>query len=121
MPENMNELNRTLGIVLGKIDFLIKEVKDIRDEMTDSEGKSYTSRASIHRRLDEVVQRTGSLEGKMGGVETTLAEVRETTDQVERWRLMGLGALGITGLAAGSIGAFFATYWDSIVKVFRGQ
>jgi len=36
-------------------------------------------------------------------------------------RLMGLGALGITGLAAGSIGAFFATYWDSIVKVFRGQ
>jgi len=121
MPENMNELNRTLGIVLGEIDFLIKEVKDIRDDMTDSEGKSDTSRASIHRRLDEVVQRTGSLEGKMGSVERTVDEVKVVTEQVERWRLMGLGALGITGLAAGSIGAFFAAYWDSIVKVFRGQ
>ena len=121
MPDNMNELNRTLGIELGKIDFLIKEVKDIRDDMTDSEGKSDTSRASIHRRLDEVVQRTGSLEGKMTGVEASLADVKQVTDDVTRWRLMGLGALGITGLAAGSIGAFFATYWDSIVKVFRGQ
>jgi len=118
LTENMNEVNRTLGVVLGKLEFLIKEVRDIRDDMTDSEGKSDSSRASIHRRLDEVVQRTGSLEGKMSGVERSLADVKQVTDDVTR---MGLGALGITGLAAGSIGAFFAAYWDSIVKVFRGQ
>jgi len=120
MADNMNEVNRTLGVVLGKLEFLIKEVRDIRDDMTYSEGKSDTSRASIHKRLDEVVNRTGSLEGKMISVESTLAEVRETTDQVERWRLMGLGALGITGIAAGSLGAVVTAYWDSIVKVFRG-
>jgi len=121
LTENMNEVNRTLGVVLGKLEFLIKEVGDIRDDMTDSEGKSDTSRASIHKRLDELVQRTGSLEGKMNGVERSLADVKQVPDDVTRWRLMGLNALGITGLAAGSVGAFFAAYWDTIVKVFRGQ
>jgi hypothetical protein len=130
MAPSLNEINRTLGVILGKLDGMDRALADIRKEMTESETKSDASRAGMHRRLDEVVLRTGHLESDVMGVKrdlgevaTGLGDVKTVTDEVKAWKQRGIGALFVTGIASAAIGGIvvgFVTYWwDAILRVLR--
>ncbi|MBB3458336.1 acyl carrier protein phosphodiesterase [Rhizobium sp. BK313] len=56
-----------------------------------SEEKSDVSRASMHRRIDEMVDRVIKVETSMATVQDDISEMRPVTDDVKRWKLMGLG------------------------------
>lgn len=117
----LNEINRTLGAIMGKLDALGKEVGDIRDDMKDSEDKSDVSRATVHRRLDEVVTRTGYLESDMSAVKNDMKTVKTVTDEVTRWKQAGMGALAVTGIGSSALTAIILSYWAEIVKILRGS
>src|SRR5690349_5805243 len=120
MAPSLNEINRTLGVILGKLDGMDRALADIRKDMTESETKSDASRAGMHRRLDEVVLRTGHLENDVMGVKrdlgevaTGLGDVKTVTDEVKAWKQRGIGALFVTGIASAAIGGIvvgFVTY-----------
>ncbi|WP_395451217.1 DUF1515 family protein [Aminobacter sp. UC22_36] len=121
MTTSLNEINRTLGTMMGKLDALGKEIGDIRDDMKDSEDKSDVSRATVHRRLDEVVVRTGYLESDMKAVKNDMQTVKTVTDDVTRWKQAGMGALAVTGLASSALTAILLSYGSEIVKMIRGN
>ncbi|MGO4641731.1 DUF1515 family protein [Mesorhizobium sp. 2RAF45] len=37
-----------------------------------------------------------------------------------RWKLMGLGALGVTGMAATALASLVTAYWTDIWRALRG-
>ncbi|MFD1983847.1 DUF1515 family protein [Mesorhizobium newzealandense] len=37
-----------------------------------------------------------------------------------RWKLMGLGALGVTGMAAAALASLIMAYWSEIWRLLRG-
>jgi len=114
-----NEIYDRLGQLGATMESVDKQLIAIRADMESSEHKSETSRANMNRRVDEIASRTGSLESDMKAVKEDLTTVKTVTEDVTRWREMGMGALAVTGIAAGSLASLVAYYWSEIIRVFR--
>ncbi|MGI0527304.1 DUF1515 family protein [Rhizobium giardinii] len=99
---------------------LLAEVKNLREDFRRSEDKSDASRASMHRRMDELVDRTGKLEGAVAQVNDDVTEMKPVADDVRKWKLMGMGALAVVGLGATALGVSIAGFFDQLSKLFRG-
>lgn len=78
-------VERTLGLVLGKL-----EAIDDRLERADE------SRAVIHRRMDDLVDRTGHLESDVGSIARKVSDMEKVTIEVTtlRTKAQGAGTLG---------------------------
>jgi uncharacterized protein DUF1515 len=85
-----------------------------------SETRSAASRAAMHTKQDVLGSRMSATENEVKALKDDMADVKAVTDDVTRWRLMGMGALGITGIAFASLGSLVTVYWHDIVRVFRG-
>jgi len=86
-----------------------------------AEDKAATSRAAVHQRMDQLVDRVGDLEASVSTIDANVAEMKPVTDDVKRWKLMGIGALGVTGIAAMALGVSFAEAIRRIVFVIIGK
>lgn len=104
-----DDVQRTLGVLLAK-------VEDI--EKTLAKGDEH--RAIVHRRVDRLVDDVGDLRTEVSGIKVTLNEAKSVTDEVTRWKLMGLGALGVTGISAGALASLVTYYWHKIVSAVTG-
>lgn len=78
-------VERTLGIILGKIE-------GIEDRMERAEN----SRASVHRRLDDLVMRTTHLESDVASTKNKIEAMEKVTVEVTtlRAKAEGAGTLG---------------------------
>lgn len=100
---------------------MLAEIRNLRDAFRQSEIKSDTSRASMHKRMDQLVDRIGTVEGNVAAVQEDVSEMRPVTDDVKRWKLMGLGALGMIGIAGMALGVSFADTLKRIALVVIGK
>ncbi len=128
MTETSNEQ------IFRAIGNLEAEVKSLRRDIQQSESRADTHRAAIHRRVDDVaielgevrletVEMKGNLETVIDNMKTVkddLAETKAVTEQVKAWKLMGMGALGATGLAAGMLGSVLTYFASDIARWWRG-
>ncbi|MBY2992507.1 DUF1515 domain-containing protein [Rhizobium leguminosarum] len=99
---------------------LLAEVRNLRDAFRQAEIKSDTSRSQMHGRLDLLVDRVGKVEGTVAAVQEDITEMRPVTDDVRRWKLMGLGALGVVGLGGTALGVSLAGVFDRVIKYLHG-
>lgn len=121
MAESDASVQRTLGELLSAVKTLAESIREIKDEMRRSEEKSTESRRSMHARMDQIVTQVGQLEVSMAQAKADIAEMMPVTEEVRRWKLMGLGALGVVGIGGTALGVFLADTLDSLAKVFRGH
>jgi hypothetical protein len=56
----------------------------------------------------------GDLKTDVATMKTDIADTKAVTEDVKKWKLMGMGALGVTGIAAGAIASFITAYWSDI-------
>lgn len=108
-----SDIYHSLGSLEAKVDGLIEAAKR-------SEDKSDKSRAAVHRRLDEVVDRVGDLEAAQAQTQRDVKEMKPVTDDVKRWKIMGIGAMGIVGIAAAALGVTFGDAVKRVVMVMTG-
>lgn len=108
--DRLGSLGATMHMMNVKVDALVADLHT-------AEEHSNKSRAAVHRRLDEVVDRTAKLEGAVAAVERTMGEVQSVTDGVKkmRERALGAGTLGhwlirIGGVILSAAGGFAAAY-----------
>ncbi|WP_245279207.1 DUF1515 family protein [Mesorhizobium loti] len=59
-------------------------------------------------------------ESAVSKLNADMTSVKEVTTEVSRWKLMGLGALGITGMAAAALAPLVTAHWHDIWRVIRG-
>ncbi|SEI11411.1 Protein of unknown function [Rhizobium tibeticum] len=69
----------------------------------------------MHQRMDQLVDRVGKVEGNVAAVQEDISEMRPVTDDVKRWKLMGLGAIGVIGIGSMALGVTFADVIRRIV------
>lgn len=103
-----------------KLGTLLAEVKNLREDFRRSEDKSDASRASVHRRMDELVDRVGKVEGSIAQINEDVIEMKPVTDDVRKWKLMGIGALGVVGLGGTALGVSIAGFFEQLSRFFRG-
>lgn len=100
---------------------LLAEVRNLRDAFRQSEIKSDTSRSQMHTRLDLLVDRVGKVEGNVAAVQEDISEMRPVTDDVRRWKLMGLGALGIVGIGASALTFILTKFGTAAMAWLTGR
>ncbi|WP_271025521.1 DUF1515 family protein [Rhizobium sp. RCAM05973] len=113
-PPDDNYIHQQIGTLTAKVDMLIEATRR-------SEEKSDVSRASMHRRMDEIVDRVAKVENTASAVHDDVKEMRPVTDDVKRWKLMGIGALGMIGIAGMALGVSFADALKRIALVVLGR
>lgn len=114
-------VERTLGKLLANVEAL--------SEKFDSfEEKSDESRAGMHERMDKIIDRVGALEtanavitSDIETVKKDISDIKPVTDDVKRWRLMGMGALGVTGIAFAALGVSFSDAIKRIIAALAGH
>ncbi len=113
-PPDDNYIHQQIGTLTAKVDMLIEATRR-------SEEKSDVSRASMHRRMDEIVDRVSKVENTSSAVQDDVKEMRPVVDDVKRWKLMGLGALGMIGIGGMALGVSFADALKRIALVIVGR
>jgi isocitrate lyase len=98
-----SEIYKAIGEFGSAIKSIERGIDEIKRDIAASELASSSSRAGIHRRLDDIVQRTANLEGEMAAtkheataIKDKVAEMETVTVEVKtlRNRAQGAGTLG---------------------------
>ncbi len=66
-------MHREIGMLTAKVDMILEGVRR-------SEEKSDISRASMHRRMDEIAERVGKVEGNVDDVKEDVSEMKPVID-----------------------------------------
>lgn len=114
-------VHRQLGELVAGMRGLQESIRRLEEGSVRSEDKAATSRAAVHQRMDQLVDRVGHVEASVATIGEDVSEMRPVTDDVKRWKLIGIGALGVTGIAAMALGVSFAEAIRRIVFVIVGR
>ncbi|MCK3779675.1 DUF1515 domain-containing protein [Ensifer sesbaniae] len=114
-------VHRQLGELVAGMRGLQESIRRIEEGAQRAEDKTATSHANVHLRMEQLADRVGELEASVLAIGTDVAEMKPVTDDVRRWKLMGIGALGVTGIAAMALGVSFAEAIRRIVFVVIGK
>lgn len=120
-----------VGGLVAAMEGVQRDVTEIRRDIKDSDARaalSYeqseqraaASRSKMYAKTDELVERLAETEGAVRSLSEDMTEVKAVTAEVTRWKLMGLGALGVTGMAAAALASLVTAYWHDIWRVLRG-
>lgn len=104
--------------LLGK---LLAEVGNLREAVDRQERKSDESRAAMHRRVDVLVDRVGVIEGDVLSVKRDVVDMKPVTDDVKKWKIMGMTAIAIIGIGGAAMGVTFAEAIKRVLAVVFGR
>ena len=98
---------------------LIAQVEGLRADF----DKAERTRHALHRRIDDVVDENGAVRQDVGTMKSEVANTVErtddtqtVTDEVKRWKAMGMGALAMVGIGSAGIGAAILKLFEAIVE-----
>lgn len=113
-------VHRQLGELVAGMRGLQEAVKRVEDQALRSEDKTAESRAVVHRRMDEISTRVGAVEASLTSVKEDVTEMKPVTDDVKRWRMMGIGALGMIGVGGVALGVSFGDAVKRLLNIITG-
>lgn len=108
----MNELDG-ISRLLGNIESTIAGLTRRFDRLESRMDERDETLADIHNTLGAAVEDTRYLK------KVLLEDIKPVTDDVKRWRLMGMGALAIVGLGGAALGSALLWVWDNILNKFK--
>ncbi|MER8941377.1 DUF1515 domain-containing protein [Mesorhizobium sp. M0915] len=125
-------LEMMVGGLVAAMEGVQRDVTEIRRDIKESDARaalSYeqseqraaTSRSKMYAKTDELVDRVAATESAVKTLNADMTTVKEVTAEVTRWKLMGLGALGVTGMAAAALASLVTAYWADIWRALRGM
>jgi hypothetical protein len=112
MTGKLDEISKAIG-------GLEQAVIGLRRDLQQSEKNSVDHRTNLHRRVDDLVSDVGDLGAKVASMEATVTDSKSVTDDVKRWKLMGMGALAVVGLGGTALGVMVANSLEAIARFFR--
>jgi len=109
---SLHDIYKSLGELTGTVKAIESGIAEIKQDIAASELTSSNSRAGIHRRLDDIVQRTANLESDMSATKNKVEGMEKVTVEVTTLRseAEGAGTLGRWLLRAG-IGVVTVAGW----------
>ncbi|MER8628509.1 DUF1515 domain-containing protein [Mesorhizobium opportunistum] len=117
-------LEMMIGGLLQATQDMQRDITEIRRDIKDSDARAALSYEQSEQRAaasrSRLYERVTATETAVSKLNTDMTSVKEVTAEVTRWKLMGLGALGVTGMAAAAVASLVTAYWHDIWRVLRG-
>lgn len=120
MPGMDASVHQLLGSLVTGLENIKADIHDMKDDMRRSEAKSDVSRATVHKRMDEIVDSVAKVKTDLGEAKKDIVDMKPVTEDVRRWKLMGLGALGVVGIGGTALGVTIAGAFQHVVAFFKG-
>lgn len=98
-----------------------EDIAKMKDEQNARQDKADESRARVHQRLDIMTERVGALEGSHKSMTETVNDMQEITDEVRRWKIMGMTSLSMAGVGAAAFGVTFSDTIRWMLKMILGR
>ncbi len=97
------------GVLLAKVEGIERAIQ-----------RGDEHRASIHQRVDDLAAVVHDVKAELKDMLEDVSDAKQVADDVRRWKAMGMGALGVTGIASSALTAVLAAYWDQIRRAIWG-
>jgi t-SNARE complex subunit (syntaxin) len=109
---SLNEIYLAIGSLTKAVEGLKDQIEGNERRNEDAIRTANESRANVHRRLDDIFERTKDLEAEMATVKRTVQDVERVTVEVTtlRTKAAGAGTLGRWLIRLG-IGIVTAAGW----------
>lgn len=119
MSASLNEIYKAIGSLETAVKGLAEKIEesDRRTELNSQRADEH--RASVHRRVDELVAKVGDLEADLEGIKPEVKSSTEMADEVRAWKQRGIGALGVVGIGASGLTFLIQHYFEQIAALFR--
>lgn len=114
-------LHQQMGELIAISRALQDDIRRLEDKMQRSDDRSDASRAKMHSRIDEVVGTVGGVQTSVATLEKDVKDMQPVTDEVRRWKLLGMGALGMMGIGGIALGVSFADALKRIGALLIGR
>lgn len=116
---NLNDLFKAIGELSAEVKSLRRDI-DASERRAGAENREADQkRAVVHRRMDELIEEFGVVKVHMATISTKVDDSKKVTDEVKKWKLMGIGALGVVGLAGAALGVTLASSVEWVAKLFH--
>lgn len=128
MQTKLDEISEAIGSLRAEIRNLGSKIDRADTVAVEGVKRADEHRAAMHRRVDDMVGEISDIKNDMvtvkrdlTDVKSDVADAKQVTDEVRKWRLMGMGALSVTGIAAAAISSAVTYYWADLLRWFRGM
>lgn len=123
MPTQLDAISEAIGRLRGDVRALSGKLDLAERNVLESNRRADEHRATIHRRVDDLVGNVDDLARKVDAIETTVNDSKAVTDEVKLWKQRGVGALFVAGIAGSALGGtvigFVVYWWDEIMRILR--
>lgn len=114
-------LEATLAELAVEIRHLREDINEMKSQTQRDQDKADVSRAKVHARLDEVAKSVTVLEEQRRADADRLVSVEAVTNEVKRWKIMGMTSISIVGIGAAALGITFADAIKRLLQMLGGR
>ncbi len=105
MANDIDNISMLLGDIRGSLRALESKVDTNNNRAEQSSAKVMATLEEQDERLDELAEGSRLMRTELTGLTTTVTDSKMVTDDVKRWRVMGVGAISVVGIGGAWMGA----------------
>lgn len=119
---NLNQVYQAIGTLTANVEGLREDIQRAEKTRVADNDVANASRNVMQQRVGELAQEMQVVQSHIHTLQADVRDAKSVTDDVKRWRQMGIGALAIVGIGASALTWLVAHYFDPIVRFFfRGH
>ena len=116
---NLNDIYKSIGGLTAEVQGLRRDMETSERRASLENREADEKRAVVHRRMDEIVSEVGEIKTDIATITEQVKDSKAVTDDVKKWKLMGIGALGVVGLGGAALGVTLASSFEWLARFFH--
>lgn len=121
MANDIDNISMLLGDIRGSLRALESKVDTNNNRAEANSAKVMATLEEQDERLDELADSSRLMRTELTGLTTTVTDSKMVTDDVKRWRQLGLGVIGLVGIAAAWIGGNLSWLMDMSLEWVKAR
>lgn len=105
MANDIDNISMLLGDIRGSLRALESKVDTNNHRAETASAKVMATLEDQDDRLDTLAHDSRLMRAELTGLTSTVTDSKMVTDDVKRWRQLGLGIIGLVGVGAAWVGA----------------
>ncbi len=116
---SLHDVFQAIGSLKAQVEGLRRDIDGFERRASAENREVDEKRAIVHRRIDEIITDVGEIKTDIAVIKEDVQDSKAVTDEVKKWKLMGIGALGVVGLAGTALGVSLASSFEWVARLFH--
>jgi chromosome segregation ATPase len=118
-PTSLHDIYQAIGSLTALVERLRRDLDASENRAGAENREADEKRAQVHRRMDDLVNEVADIKTNIATISTQVKDSKTVTDEVKRWKLMGIGALGVVGFGGAALGVSLANSFEWLTRFFH--